>query len=365
MAQAKSPRVIEAAVRQHLAGTQYAVLSLTPLSGGTANFLYRAELQNPLAGGVAEVLVKHGEEYVAQHPSVALTKIRCEIEVQSLKLLSTLPHVSSPAYDISTPRLYSFDPTTSTQIQEYLPNAITLKAYALKHYHPATSPDAKPQCLQLGQSLGRWLRAFHDDTEKDAHVVGRNTDMQALKKTINYDGLLLRMDEIPALAAHERHVVRDIVAMAAAELGDESRLHVIHGDFWTGNILLPDAAIHGPSPTPIKIIDWEMAQLGVQPQDVGQLIAELWLLKLYRDIDAGVWLMQGFVDGYGHTDTTFALRALLHVGAHLVCFGARTRGWGTGHQNQEVARMGWRVLLGAWAGDVRAFEGHELEFVLG
>ncbi|KAG6001361.1 hypothetical protein E4U43_001338 [Claviceps pusilla] len=373
MAGVKSPRAIEAAVREHLHGTQYAVLSLKPLTGGTANFLYHAELQTRLANGVDEVLVKHGEGYVAQHPDFALTKSRCEIEVESLRLLSAFPHVSCPAYDVGTPDMYFFDATTSTQIQEYLPNATSLKDYALKHYPSPTSPDVIPQCVELGQALGRWLRAFHTARDtKDTHqklrtLLGRNSEMQALKKSINYDQLLLRMQDFPALVSDEREteaVVRDIVAMASAELRDESRLDVIHGDFWTGNILLPDAAIQDGPPTPIRIIDWEMAQLGVQPEDVGQLLAELWLLKLYRDIDAGTWILQGFVDGYGSTDSAFALRALLHVGAHLICFGARTPGWGTAEQNERVARMGWHVLLAAWRGDEAALEDHEVGCVL-
>ncbi|KAG6004396.1 hypothetical protein E4U21_001116 [Claviceps maximensis] len=385
MAQVKSRQAIEAAIREGLSGTQYAVLSLMPLSGGTANFIYRAELETRLANGAAEVLVKHGEGYVAQNPEFALTRLRCEIEVESLRLLScSFPNVSWQAYDVGTPRVFFFDAQTSTQIQEYLPNAINLKAYAIRHYHSSTRRDAKPQCVQLGQALGRWLRAFHgggggrdgQDAQKTQErktmreLLGRNSEMRALKKTINYDRLLLQMDAFPGLVGScERSVVQDITDMAAAEMRDESRLDVVHGDFWTGNILLPDTAIQtdapAPTATPIRIIDWELAHLGIQPQDVGQLIAELWLLKLYRDIEAGVWIIQGFVDGYGKTETSAALRALLHVGAHLVCWGSTTPGWGTRRQNEEVARVGWRVLFAAWAGKVSAFEGHELECVLG
>ncbi|KAG6035071.1 hypothetical protein E4U41_006249 [Claviceps citrina] len=243
MAPIKSPRDIETAVRDGLNGTRYAVVSLVPLTGGTANFIYRAELQHPLADGVAEVLVKHGEGYVAQHPGLALTTLRCEIEVESLRLLSSFPHVSSPAFDMGTPETYYFDASTSTQVQEYLPNAISLKDYALKHYQsPGSSREARPQCVQLGVCLGRWLRAFHDWSDGDGPggrdvraLFARNTDMRALKKTVNYDRLLRRAEELPALLGGDADVLRRIVDMASAELEDDAGgLKVMHGDFWTG-----------------------------------------------------------------------------------------------------------------------------------
>jgi hypothetical protein len=115
---------------------------------------------------------------------------------------------------------------------------------------------------------------------------------------------------------------------------------------------------------PVWVIDWEMASLGLRPLDVGQMIAELWQLKLYKDIDAGPWLIEGFVDGYttGHdeVDEAFAMRVILHVGAHLVCFGSRTPGWGTPEQQEEVMKTGRDLILQAWRKDRRAFDGHVL-----
>lgn len=65
------------AVRKELEGTEYAVSLLTPLSGGTANFIYLARLHKPLSGGVREVVLKHGEAYVALHPDFKLEMVRC------------------------------------------------------------------------------------------------------------------------------------------------------------------------------------------------------------------------------------------------------------------------------------------------
>lgn len=68
---------IQETVQKELEGTDYAVSSFTPLSGGTANFIYHAKLQKPLPDGVSEVVLKHGEAYVAQHPDFKLKLVRC------------------------------------------------------------------------------------------------------------------------------------------------------------------------------------------------------------------------------------------------------------------------------------------------
>ncbi|ODA83506.1 hypothetical protein RJ55_02020 [Drechmeria coniospora] len=361
----KTAAEIEAAVESELKGTPFAASSLRPLTGGTANFMYHARLQTPLADGTTEVVVKHGEGYVAQNPGFTLTKSRCEIEEETLRLLARLPHASTAACEVGTPALLHFNPETSTQIQEYLPDALNLKQYALRHYQAPTSDGFKPQCLQLGRCLGTWLRDFHEWSEQAANhhlreLFSRNGEMQNVKKMINYDRLLHMVAKYPSVLGGCADVLMQVSDMASAELQDPARLHVIHGDFWTGNILLPDVAMDDGKPTPIKIVDWEMAQLGVRPLDLGQVIAELWQLKLYKEIEAGSWIIQGFVDGYGSVDDKFMLRAAVHVGAHLICIGSSTSGWGTPAQSEQVVKAGRDVLLKAWKGDVGAFDGHDL-----
>lgn len=129
-------------------------------------------------------------------------------------------------------------------------------------------------------------------------------------------------------------------------------------------MLLPNVPLELGKQTPIKIIDWELSQLAIRPLDLGQMIAELWQLKLYKDIDAGEWLIESFVDGYGEIDQDFAFRVILHVGIHLICFGSRTPGWGTKEQNTELVRTGKDVVMKAWKKDRQGFEGHILGSLL-
>lgn len=72
-------------VQDSLKEGPYACSSITKLSGGTANFVYRGTLTNPLPDGSKTVVIKHTEPYVAQHPAFKLTSTRC---VSLLTLLS-------------------------------------------------------------------------------------------------------------------------------------------------------------------------------------------------------------------------------------------------------------------------------------
>lgn len=75
-AAAQSQAEIQSKVLCSLEGTPFAAKSLVPLSGGTANFIYLADLVQP-HNGVAHVLVKHGEGFLASNPGFQLTTSRC------------------------------------------------------------------------------------------------------------------------------------------------------------------------------------------------------------------------------------------------------------------------------------------------
>lgn len=126
------------------------------------------------------------------------------------------------------------------------------------------------------------------------------------------------------------------------------------------SILLPDAEIEPDHPVPLFVIDWEMCQLGVRSLDLGQIVAELYELSLYKDIKAGLWIIDGFLAGYGFVDDDFAYRTALHVGTHLIGFGTSVPGWGTPEQVELVAKTGRDLIMRAWETDKNWFEGHDL-----
>ncbi|KAK7953591.1 hypothetical protein PG996_014483 [Apiospora saccharicola] len=378
MAAAQPQAEIQSKVLRSLEGTPFAAKSLVPLSGGTANFIYLADLAQP-HDGVAQVLVKHGEGFLASNPGFQLPTSRCVthrrcLSSGSLFALGEFFHTPSNDgynYVVRTPKHYPFPQDPNTQIQEYLPNGTNLKAYALEHW--SASPAAEltdvrqqAQAKQLGLSLGQWLRAFHDYSselhrrDEMRSAVAANGVMQGLKHTINFQWLLDRVAQFPDILTETVPVFEEVKEMAAAELRDENRLQVIHGDFWTGNILIPNAPIPPNADVPIFVVDWEMAQLGVPSLDLGQMLAEMYELWLYKRVRAGLWMMEGLIEGYGAVTETSALRAAVQLGAHLVCFGTSVPGWGTPEQVQEIARTGRDIICRAWRKDRAWFESGEL-----
>ncbi|KAL7626920.1 hypothetical protein AAE478_003694 [Parahypoxylon ruwenzoriense] len=360
---------ITSRVFQDLKGTPFEASSLDALSGGTANFIYRATLLKPLEDGTREILVKHSEDYIATIPSFKLTLSRCHIEKECLRALSAFPIVgkadSGDPYNftVRTPKLYHFD-ENNNQVHEYLQHGTDLKTYALKTYTADSDSEAtKHQCLQLGKALGRWLRGFHDWTTQQAELrntLATNIELQLLKHTINFSWLLDRVKQFPSVLGDAADVFEEVKNMAGAELNDGSKLQVVHGDFWSGNILLPNTPIQEGVDVPMFVIDWEMAQLGVHSVDLGQMIAELYELKLYKSIFGGLWMAQGLVDGYGAVSEDSAFRTAIQIGAHLICFGTSVPGWGTQEQIENCARVGKDIIIHAWEKDRPWFEQGDL-----
>lgn len=68
---------LEVEVFDWLKGTRYASTSIEPLAGGSANFVYKVKLEEPLEDGTSTVLVKHGEAYMAVAPQNNMPLQRC------------------------------------------------------------------------------------------------------------------------------------------------------------------------------------------------------------------------------------------------------------------------------------------------
>ncbi|KAL5338442.1 kinase-like domain-containing protein [Aspergillus crustosus] len=362
---------VQEAVAQELSNTPYACSSLTQLSGGTANFVYRGVLSQPLPDGTTTVILKHTKDYVASNKDFKLSAKRCLAEESALRALNSLQSITTTndgsdgqKYQITvkTPQLLHFNPETNTQVMEDLPSAVDLKTFFL-------SPDVSKIISQewtksIGRTIGAWLRSFHvwiSDAaqEEAAKNFASNTDMRDLKFSINYDSLLSVIGKYPGLLEESRELFEQVRNLAAAEI-NESQDEVfgpIHGDFWSGNVLLPKDALENPLPaTPLFITDWELAQTGTRALDLGQMLAELYMLKHFKDIDAGLWVIQGIAEGYGDISSDVAFRTLIHVGVHLIFWGSTTAGWGSDEQVREVVRIGRDLVTKGWLKDRGGFE---------
>jgi len=108
------------------------------------------------------------------------------------------------------------------------------------------------------------------------------------------------------------------------------------------------------------IVDWEVVSLGVRVRDVGQMMAELYMLKLFKDIDAGTWLVQGFLEGYGELTTAEAFRVAIHIGCHLIVVGGTVQGWGSAGDVKRVVTLGRDMILNGWEENAAWFESTHL-----
>jgi hypothetical protein len=125
------------------------------------------------------------------------------------------------------------------------------------------------------------------------------------------------------------------------------------------SILLPNTPIQEGVEVPIFVIDWEQAQLGVPALDHGEMIGEFYAFWLYKKIDAGLWMMQGYIEGLGEQSESSAWRNAIQVGVHLLAFST-IAGWGTPEQIETVAGLARDIIVKAWNRDKEWFEKSEL-----
>lgn len=233
---------IDSKVRKALEGTKLEVLKLDKITGGSVNWIYKAQLLKPLDNGEKEALVKHGEPYMASKPEFALPPLRCVIETESLKILSGISSSDNVPKEtnnfvVRTPELYHFDQASSTQVLEFMSDSIHLKDYAIRNYGSPTPVSYKPQCQELGKAIGRWLRDFVKwsvQQVKHRDLVAQNEFGQAVRHMVNYAWLHERIKEYPNILNDVKEILVQVEQMAAAEKDDTDKLQIIHGDFWTG-----------------------------------------------------------------------------------------------------------------------------------
>lgn len=115
-----------------------------------------------------------------------------------------------------------------------------------------TPESEKPQVVEVGRGLGKWLRTFHEwgaapDQQELRDSARSNKEMQGIKMTYNYELLLRRVERYPEMLRDAKPIFEEVIAMATAELENEDELQVIHGDFWTGKYVAahikPEASV--------------------------------------------------------------------------------------------------------------------------
>ncbi|KAH7411542.1 kinase-like domain-containing protein [Phaeosphaeria sp. MPI-PUGE-AT-0046c] len=349
-------------LKDQLWGTPYACTSLTIVSGGTANFLYRGVLAQTLPDGERTIVVKHAREFVSANRGFALDVSRCSYEVNMLNALAAFQVGLKDRVRIRTPRLYHFDRSTSTQIIEDLSNSVSMTEALVSNAPFTAGPTA------LGKVMGTWIRRFHcwtaDVNQKPLRrLVYDNSAMRKIRYDISYGAFTTILKKFPDIWEAKGHILDEVKSMATAEYAkvpdDESDMlwGLIHGDFWTGNVLMPSSNDGEPLEGIIElfIIDWEMAQYGRIEYDLGQMIGDMYERKVFAKAENALPLIQGFLSGYGALSDEEAFRVAIHAGQHLVCWYIRRdpNSSLTGIEDQvgEAMRIGSDFIVNGWARD--------------
>ncbi|EXJ88945.1 hypothetical protein A1O3_02009 [Capronia epimyces CBS 606.96] len=376
------------AILQELSTTPYAASSLTQLSGGSTNFVFRGILAHPLPLPLPSrsepepqpdpttgktIIVKHSRDHIRGNKNFPLAVSRCIFEQSMHHALNSFP---SPSSNLKVPHHYLFNPRANIQVIEDFPDAVDLKSILVP---PSPSPTTEAILTPtvatcIGHDIGVWLRSFHLWASAPAQSalrreLGQNEPMRKLKRLASYDSFINILENFPETLEGIRKPLEEVRETAAREFNkpatDDGGEYwgVIHGDFAACNVLVsdvPSLQTNNPEAPKLVIIDWELAQVGHWAYDLGQMIGDLYEQKHFRQVDSAVWIVRGLVDGYGGLSDELAFRTAIHVGVWLLGWYNRRHPKlplkGTPEQIAGIVQLATDVILKAWAKDRTWFE---------
>ncbi|KAH8891695.1 hypothetical protein GQ53DRAFT_150222 [Thozetella sp. PMI_491] len=233
--------------------------------------------------------------------------------------------------EIRTPRLYLRNSETNTQLIEDFADTIDLKWIIAGPL--ANSILTRPVAASIGREIGAWLRSFYiwaalpEQTDFLAQVAAIEP-MRKMKYEVTYGSFIKILEDFPDLLEGHREALDAVVASTKKDFerpitdSDGQHWGLIHGDCWTGNVLVPNALWRdAQSPRKVEelfIIDWEYAQFGHRAYDLGNMVGDLYERKHFHGADGAMWAIEGLVEGYGGLDDELAFRTAIHAGVHLI-----------------------------------------------
>ncbi|KAF2422077.1 hypothetical protein EJ08DRAFT_487149 [Tothia fuscella] len=306
---------------------------VTPLSGGTANFVWRL---TTLLGRTS--IIKHAEPYIASNSTMVFPVERMDFEKMAMETVgSILPNNG----DVRIPVVLHYDSDAHVlQLSDGGPRT-------LKEAYTDESVDIK----SIGVGLGKWIAQLHFSTTDE--TVRHKFDNKTAKYIYrhSYNNLTTSLKEY----GYDTNLGSRINERFGSLLASDD-VSVCHGDFWPGNILLSDTTITSSDPEPVplvlSVVDWELTRNGSGVTDVGQFAAEAFLLDHCR---GGRGLLHAFLNEYlgqrkGELSREDARRIAVHFGTHIAYWPSRVE-WGDKEQTKQIVGRGVEVLEHAEKGN--------------
>ncbi|KAK9418401.1 putative Aminoglycoside phosphotransferase domain-containing protein [Seiridium unicorne] len=172
-----------------------------------------------------------------------------------------------------------------------------------------------------------WASAPAQATLREQMQMLQNDSIRKVIYLLAYDGFFKVLENYPELSEGHREKlerIRDILGkeFEKSPKGDDENSGLIHGDFWSENILVQNTQwVDTPQrdrTNKLFIIDWEFAQFGHRCYDLGQIVGDLIERRIYNDNSAGMVIMVGVIDGYGNLGDKMAFRTAIHAGVHVI-----------------------------------------------
>ncbi|KAF8808046.1 hypothetical protein BYT27DRAFT_7099486 [Phlegmacium glaucopus] len=344
-------------VHDYLSKTPFASTEAIPLSGGTANYVFRLRLTNAYEGRDSLVL-KHARPYVKSYRTLAFALERQDYEVEALR------HVGdwlSPNSIVTVPKVHLFDKSSHVIIMDDTgADSIDLKTFMQR------GKASLPMSQQIGSAIGEFLGGMHKWGRGNVdllNAVRGNEQAKAMSSWVYYGRLvstLKGLDNLPKLrdpvleiGESDMEVVEKVAEETTKAMLDAQDSFVM-GDFWPGNIMV--SLNQKGDLEHLYILDWELTKAGLPGVEIGQFCAEIHMLRRFNPEvcqETATLVLEHFFKEYtraGERDIEQSRRAFVHMGVHLSILGARVE-WGEKEVTRQVVLEGLRMVV----------DGHERE----
>lgn len=259
-------------------------------------------------------------------------------------------------------------------IVEDVPCAITLKSALIEH--KMSTETAETIGLAIGQfasDLHTWGASNDPAAVKLRAELGECKEAKDVSFTVFYHWLEKTANEVETgtIATEEmKELIQKVKSVMKEEMFEKrENWTVLHGDFWTGNVLVPEAYVVSDKSEKVgeiverklHIVDWELCKFASRHFDLGQMLAEMYLPFHFYGNEASLAMIDAFIATYTRLslyDKTeeqlldVVFKTMMHFGGHLAVW-PRLTGWPA--ENGKVdscIEFGAECIRKGWEKDV-------------
>lgn len=247
---------------------------------------------------------------------------------------------------VTTPRAFEYFPPTNTSVIQHIGNSTTIKAALLEESIPLTIANT------LGRALARYSLELYSWSRDSSQAALRNKVSavewsKEISFAVTYGHILQVADLYPSILNPHRDAMKKLFERAKKDYFEENEeWGMIHGDYWTGNVLVPKSFPEEGAQVKMYILDWEVTKISLPCFDIGQMLAELYLPVLFNDKLAGQAIIDGLCEElmgseYMEIDG-FREGVAAHFGVHLLVWPYKM-GWDK-ERLEECLKLGGEFI---------------------